>query len=237
DFSFLHFGDLTLARGEVTQVEQTGASENEQPVYANYYAFSLAGQRHTGVSYATGQSATVGEQVEIEYDESDPSFSRIAGMRRGMFGPAVLFVLIFPAVGLLFVFFSTRSGLRRARLLREGQFALGKLVSSEETNVQINKRPVFELTFEFISREGQRREAKARTTTPHTLEDEAQEPLLYDPKQPAIAYVLDELPSRPHVDSVGELKGSFGAVIPLLIIPVLAIGLNLLIALWRLKLL
>lgn len=237
DLSVLHFGTLTSARGQITQVEQTGASENEQPVYANYYAFSLAGQRQTGVSYSTGEAGTVGAEVEVEYDESDPTWSRIAGMRRGHFGPLVLFVLIFPAIGLAFVFFALRSGWRRSRLLRNGEFTMGRLVGKEPTNVTVNKRRVYELTFEFISRDGQRREAKARTTDTQRLEDEAQEPLLYDPDNPSVAYVLDELPQRPSIDGTGELEGRFGAAIGLIIIPGIVIGANVLAALWKMGLL
>ncbi|HEY0142122.1 MAG TPA: DUF3592 domain-containing protein [Thermoanaerobaculia bacterium] len=234
DLSFLKFGSLAQTSGQVTQVEATAASENEQPVYANYYAFSLAGRRHTGVSYVTGSAATVGETVEIEYDASDPSWSRIAGMRRAMFGSwALLFALIFPGIGLTIALFSLRSGLRRARLLRNGQLAMGKLVGKEATSTTVNKRRVYELTFEFITREGQRREAKARTTFPHTLEDERQEPLLYDPQKPNVVYVLDEVPGRPHVDGMGELEGQPLTAFARFIIPALAIGGNVLVALYR----
>ena len=60
------------------------------------------------------------------------------------------------------------------------------------------------------------------------LEDEAAEPLLYDPNNPAHAYVLDELPSRPEFEPTGELRGrakGYAAVI----VPALVIAANLLV--------
>lgn len=220
----LSFGDLAgQATAEVTQVEETGASENDQRIYKNYYAFSLAGQRHTGASYSRGSAATVGEKVEVEYDEDDPQLSRIAGMRRKMFGPFVLFVFIFPAVGALVVYFATRSGLRRSRLLQNGLLAAGTLKAKEPTNMTVNKRRVYELTFEFVTRDGRRCEAKARTTDTGRLEDEHQEPLLYDPENPETAYVLDEVPARPTLSPDGELEGRPIAAVLLLIIPLLSI--------------
>lgn len=233
DLSFLQSGPFATARGQVTQVEPTGASEGQQPVFRNYYAFSLAGQRHTGVSYVTGNAPQVGQTVEIEYVEDDPAWSRIAGMRRAMFGPVVLMVLIFPTVGLIIALFSLRSGLRRMRLLRGGQFAMGKLIHKEATNVTVNRRRVYELTFEFIARDGQRHRGAARTSFPHKLEDEAEEPLLYDPDRPSVVYLLDELPARPRFDAMGELEGQPLAALGLAVIPALAIGGNLLIALYR----
>lgn len=233
DVSFLHFGPLGRARGQVTQVENTGAREGEIAVFRSDYAFSLAGRRHTGVSYVTGDAPAVGETVEIEYDESDPSWSRIAGMRRAMFGPAVLLVLVFPAAGLVIALFSLGPGVRRVRLLRSGDLAVGKLIAKEATSITVNHRQIHEMTFEFVTRDGQRREATTRTGVPYKLESEEGEPLLYHPRNPSVIYVLDELPSRPRVDAMGELEGQPLTALKLFVIPALAIGINLLIALYR----
>ena len=75
------------AVGRVTRIEETGASENHQRVEAAHYEFSVAGRLFTGKSYSTGGSPATGANVTIEYDEDNPERSRIAGMRRAMFGP------------------------------------------------------------------------------------------------------------------------------------------------------
>lgn len=225
DLSVLTFrGVLAQTEGLITSTQPTGASEGEQPVVANHYEYSVAGRRMSGTSYTLGSSAATGEKVTVEYKPDDPLTSRVEGMRRGQFGPVVLLVTIFPLIGLLIIYFSTRSGLRRAHLLRNGVFTTGKLVSREATNMTVNKRRVYELTFAFATRDGRRSEAKARSTDPSTLEDEESEPLLYDPEQPERVYVLDEVPARPQLDGTGELVGRPIAALFSLILPALVIG-------------
>jgi hypothetical protein len=90
---------------------------------------------------------------------------------------------------------------------------------------------VWELTFDFTARDGRQCQAKARTTDTARLEDEAHEPLLYDPDDTTRAYVLDEAPSRPKLDPDGQLEGRPLAAIFALIIPALVIGGNALL-LW-----
>ena len=225
DFSFATFHVDGRARGRVTQVEGTGASENKQSVEAMHYEYSVAGRTLTGKSFATGSSVTTGDEVTVEYDEGSPERSRIAGMRRAMFGPFAAIVVIFPLVGFVIVYFSLRSGLRRNQLLRDGILTNGTLIDRAPTNVTVNHRRVWELTFEFTDRNGQRREAKARGTDTSRLEDDPREPLLYDPNDPERAYVLDEAPARPRLEN-GELVGRGFAAIPVLIIPALVIAGN-----------
>ncbi|HEX2834281.1 MAG TPA: DUF3592 domain-containing protein [Thermoanaerobaculia bacterium] len=219
DFSFLTFaGQHPRVQGRVTQVENTNASENKQRITANHYQFSVAGKSFTGKSYSTGGQLEQDDDVTIEYDENNPARSRIAGMRRAMFGPWVSFVILFPLVGAVIAFFSMRGGPRRNRLLREGLLTTGKLVSKTATNMTVNNRRVYELTFEFVARDGRRGQASARTSLVERLQDEATEPLLYDPADPNRAFMLDEVPTRPQIVN-GELQGRpvaafFAALLP-----------------------
>jgi hypothetical protein len=225
DFSFLTFrGELARVMGKVTTVEDTGASENKRRVRANHYEYSVAGQRFQATSYSTGDSKAPGESVTVEYKEGDPEASRIEGMRRKMFGPAVAFVVIFPLIGFAILVFAMKAGSHRTHLLQNGLFTTGKLISKEATNMTVNKRRVMELTFEFTARDGRRCQAKARTTDTARLEDEAQEPLLYDPENPETAYVLDEIPSRPAINGLGELEGRPVAAFASLILPLIVIA-------------
>ena len=229
DFSFATFHVDGHTRGRVISVEATGASENEQSVYAHHYEYSVAGQTFQGTSYSTGGNASEGQEVTIDYDEGSPQRSRIAGMRRATFGPFAAIVVIFPAIGFVILYFGTRSGARRNELLREGILTTGTLIRREPTNMTINKQRVWECTFEFTDRNGQRHEAAARGTDTTRLEDEPREPLLYDPNDPEKAYVLDEAPARPRLEN-GELVGrGFGAIFAL-ILPGIVIAFNVFMA-------
>lgn len=225
DLSFLTFrGTHETVEGRVTEVIETGASVNKVRVRANHYEYSVAGNRLTGTSYSTGERVDAGETVTVEYDEDDPARSRIEGMRRAMFGPAVLFVTIFPFIGLVLLIPAMITGLRRNRILRDGLVANGRLISKSPTNVTVNNRPLYELRFEFTSRDGRRCEAKARATDTERLEDESQEPLLYDPADPTRAYLLDDAPARPEFEPNGDLRGNTARAIRVLILPAIVIG-------------
>ena len=226
DLSFATFRASGRTTGRVVRTVDTGASENESQIRASHYQFSVAGSRFDGESYATGAAPAEGTEVPIEYDEANPARSRIAGMRRALFGPWALFVVIFPFAGFVILYFATRSGLRRNHLLREGILTTGTLLRKEPTNMTVNKRRVWELTFEFKDRIGMRQEVSARTTDTMRLEDEAAEPLLYDPNDPKRAYVLDEVPSRPRFEGNGEIAGRGVAALFALLLPLFVIVVN-----------
>ena len=54
------------------------------------------------------------------------------------------------------------------RYVADGILTTGKFVSREPTNMTVNKQRVWEVTFEFTDRNGQRHEAKARSTDEST---------------------------------------------------------------------
>lgn len=231
DYSFLTFRNATgRAIGKVTQVQDTGSSVNDREVVASHYQFSVAGQSYDGRSYTTESTPSEGDAVTIEFDEGNPGRSRITGMRRAPFGPAAMVVSIFPLVGLAFLIGGTRWGGKRTHLLRHGVFTTAKPIGKEPTNVTINKRPVWEVRYEFVDRNGQRREATARATDTTKLEDEAREPMLYDPEDPNRSCVLDEGPGRPRFEN-GQLLARPLPAFFALILPTIVLAANLFV-LW-----
>ena len=233
DLSFLNFrGPFSHADGRVLGIERTNASENHAHIYENRYEFSAAGEWFRGVSYSTGKpDLSVGDTVRIEYKEDDPRQSRIAGLRRGLFGPGVLFVLLFPLVGAAFVAGAMLYGMKRNRLLRTGLVTAGVLKKQRPTNTTIQNRRVYELTFAFTDWMGRPQQAVVRSSRPEKLMDEREEPMLYDVDDPSSACMLDDAPSRPAVDENGELQGRLGAAVAAVILPVLVVGGNVLYAL------
>jgi hypothetical protein len=225
DLSFLTFrGPHPTAQGVVLAVVDTGASEDEVRVQANHYEYSVAGRSFHGISYTTGSAAGPGASVTVEYDPAQPERSRIAGMRRSLFGPAAALAILFPLIGLVLVILAGRIGAKRNRLLRDGLLATGTLTKKSATSMKVNQQPVFELTFAFTTRDGRRCETKTRTHLPARLEDEAQEPLLYDPNDPKVAYILDEAPARPQFELNGELRGHGLGALSYLLVPLLVVA-------------
>jgi hypothetical protein len=234
-------GDVARAQGHVTRIEQTNFSEGGGknkpgvPIYRVAYTFLSADERsHSGYSYVVGGASQGAEGVvEVEYLPDDPATSRIKGWRRKPNGMGAIFVVLFPAVGLALALLGIVKGLRRARLLRVGRPAFGRLVDKQPTNVKINNRPVMKLVFEFKDEKGATHRAEARSHVPEKLEDDADEPLVYDPANPSQAQLLDELPGTVRIGAGGRIDGEHSLRGLLgLGLAVLVLGAHGLVGLW-----
>jgi hypothetical protein len=207
DLSFLHFtGRIVTVEGIVTMSVNTGASENDVPVFENHATFTAESEEREVVSYSTGQAPGNGETVTIEYPAGKPQYARIKGMRRQIFGPVVLFVVIFPVIGLAFLFAGLKKSLRVIRLLQNGALATGKLISKVPTQTRINNQQVYKVTFRFKDHSGHEWDVTEKTHLPHLLEDEAEESLLYLPSDPRFATMLDALPRTPSINERGNIE-------------------------------
>jgi len=229
DLSFMTFRPpYEEAQGTVRAIKTTGASEDRQKIVRVDYSYRMAGEELQGISYRLAPGPEAGEQVTVEYLPNAPRKSRIAGMRRDLWSPWILLVALFPAGCLIFVIISVRTGLRRCQLLGLGMVTTGKLIDKRRTSATINKQRVYELIFEFHSYDGRQFTTSARSHRTERLEDEHEEPLLYDPLDPSKAVLVDSLPSRPELDEAGNLRGAPAPfVLFALSLPALVVGINL----------
>lgn len=215
--------------GDIMAIEQTNASVNDAPVYKIVYGFDVEGKIRTGNGYAYGQTYQVGQEVQIKYRPDAPDKSYIMGARRSMFPAFVLFILIFPAVGLAFLIPSFLQNLKAVRLLENGAFTRGKMAEKSGTNttIKINNTtyPVYKYSFEFTTA-GRTYTAACRTHQTWKVEDEEQEIILYDRFNPGFNVVYDAAPNMPGISAAGELKPAPAWKAVNLILPALGIGLN-----------
>jgi hypothetical protein len=203
---FLFRFQTKSTQGIVERVQESSASENETAIFeVSYTYFDNLGRQQSGTSYSTGAPG-VGARVTVEYLTGFPSISRVEGMRRKPFGPFALISILFPLIGLGFLYAGIKYGLKANRLLKQGRIAFGKLISSEATGASINDQPVIKLTFSFTANDGEEYEAIAKTHEPEDLRDEEEEPLLYDEKDPSYAVLLDDLPGSTAFDPSGKLN-------------------------------
>lgn len=213
-------GKLEQARGTVIASEETNMEENEVEVYAIYFRFQVAGQTYKGKSYLTGRGLPKGRPVTVEYKANAPSrYARIRGLRATPFGGFILFVLLFPLVGLFLFLPGLSKGLRANHLLKEGKLAYARLLEMRETNTEINDEPVMELIFEFEADDGRTYQISEKTHKPDDLLDDEEERLLYDPLDPNRAVLFDNLPGTPEIDTKGHFvfspwRGIFSLFLP-----------------------
>lgn len=159
-------GLLATTTGVITAVHDTKASESDGRIYALDYAFMPPGSevRFTGTSYVTGEPYHYNGKVTVEYRANSPQVSRIHGLRTAEFGWPVIFVAIFPAVGLALLLWRFFTGLRALQLLKYGVSAPATLVSVQYTNVYAHRQGrIYRLTFEFTAGNGQRYTASCKT--------------------------------------------------------------------------
>lgn len=232
-------GEMVQASGHVIAIESTGYSEGGSddtpgtPVFGVRYQFSDSrGVVHQGMSYTLGAVYAPDGPVSIEYRADDPKTSRIVGARTS---PApiwvLLIIIIFPTIGVVFLFSGLREGIRRTSLLGSGKLARGKLTSKSPTNTSIKNQQVFKFEFEFEAEDGSRHIAVARTHETQRLQNEETEQVLYHPRNPARSCVVDSLPAGVTIGPDGRFRApnplrTLGILLPpLILLAVNAIGL------------
>ena len=212
--SWYHFrGDIRTVEGNVLYNDKTGMSEGGSkhsdgtPIYATHYAFTTTDNvKYEGISYATGRFHNKGETVTIEYPSGKPKISRIRGMGRKHVGLFGLMPVPLPLIGSCLIIAGLKKGVKANRLLTRGELTTGRLKSKVRTKTQVNDQYVYKLTFEFNTADGATAEAVAKTHNTEVLENETEEPLLYDPLLPSYAIMLDDLPGSPRIDQGGNIK-------------------------------
>jgi hypothetical protein len=221
DFSSMLYSGSSWASsgGVVTGSSRTCFSEGGSkhrsgtPIYANHFRFRAAdGNEYDGVSYTRGAFSAGGggaessvNQVSVQYLSSNPRVSRIAGQRLKPFSPEVAFILLFPLIGFCFISVGLISGIRSFRLLCSGEAVLGTLEKKEPTNVTVNNRRVYALTFSFKTKNGYPASTVVKTNEPEKLEDDSEERLFYDPAEPSRATLFDTLPGGVGINERGEI--------------------------------
>jgi len=204
-------------------VEATNSSENDEAIYRVDYTFTDDdGVARTGASY-TKDSSVRGDHP-VEYLADDPGKSRLVGMRSRPFGWWVVFVLLFPIVGLGMAIPQLVAGHRATRLLRFGVETHGTLLVKKATSVTVDNMSIMALTFEYQVG-GRPYRTTVKTLETSMLEDDAQEPMIYDPQDPSRATTLDHLPGSPKISADGEIASLPGYAFLLLVMPVVTTAL------------
>jgi hypothetical protein len=234
--NFVFFsGDLVSTEATVTEIAQTNVQINDREVCNYVYSYHVEGKSYLGATKGFAGYCDIGDSVAIEYCVNDHARSRIPDMSIGSLG--VFFGMIFPVVGLGFIFAGQRKAGRGARLLRDGKLATGSLIKREPTNTTVNNQRVYKYTFEFKAEDNQIYTVSARSHLPHRFAGETtnvagseseetddipagvNEPLVHDEYNPSVSVLLDDLPGEPRFDEHGDIAGNVGGLILRLMIP------------------
>lgn len=186
-----------VVAGYLTGRQETNASSNKKRIHEYRYRYAVGSERYQGKSFDTYQSFKIGDDVLVQYVEGNPGLSRIAGMRAAPFPWWIaLFTGIFPSIGGTMLYFAFKRYRRNVGLVVGGVVTTGAVTRKEATSTRVNKQTVYQVFFRFRSMDGREHEACVSTHLTDDLGDERDEPLVYDPVDPARAVLLDSLPPR-----------------------------------------
>ncbi len=137
-------GPIERTTGTVVEIASTSASVNRRRVMA--VTFEHSGRTGTSYGEAATEALEPGAIVAVEMPAGRPQGARIVGMRRTKFPEWTLAPVGIPLVGPLFVMaLAVGVGWRRVGILRRSESVIGKVLSSERTNVRINRQRVHRL--------------------------------------------------------------------------------------------
>jgi hypothetical protein len=185
------------ARCTIQLVESTHAYVNDRLVLRYAYKFNTVedpSKTYYAEAYSTKEYLP-GQQVDVVYQSGNPDISLPNGMDASVMGWIGLLTLIFPSAGLALGLPGLVRGIRNIGILQRGEIARGKLLSSIPTGVRINNALVMRLTFEFLDAYGRTHHAETKTHETNSLTDEPDELLVYNPRHPENAVLVDALPS------------------------------------------
>jgi hypothetical protein len=225
-------GPLQTAAGQITAIRKTnftiGARKGRSgtPVYAHDYSFALNDRTFAGTSYTTGTTHRASDKVTIEFPATDPTHSRIVGMRSAMMPLAMALIGLMPLPGLVLAMVGFVKGRKAIDLLANGQITGAKLIDQRPTNARVNNQIVYAFTFEFQANDGQSYQTVVKTHRTEKLTDEEREMLLYDRANPARAILFDSLPGRVTLNENGGFDPTSAASLYMLL-PSLALFGNL----------
>ena len=192
DFSsFSYSEDDPIVTGVVTSRKNTSSTVNDNVVIKYDYYFYVNRKKIEGVGYTTIE---LPDTVEIQYQKNIPEKSRIVGTISAVMPFWVIFFfLIFPTIGGIMLFFSSRKVLNYIRIVQIGQVTFGIYVRREITGASVNEQNVYRFFFKF-SYQGKEYEATGETHKVYKLTDEQFEPLVFNPNNPNEAVMIDGFP-------------------------------------------
>ncbi|VAW98641.1 hypothetical protein MNBD_GAMMA22-1595 [hydrothermal vent metagenome] len=207
DVSFLYFtGDIKVTTGRVIESDETNMEINERSVWVNTYEYiDDEGFEYLRNVYTTGYGMRSGQQLTVEYPVDYPKYGRVPGKRSAEFSSWLLLTYLLPLIGLSLVYFGIRRGLRDYKMLKSGIITKAKLVQKKATNTTVNDSRVYALTFEFKAQDQKTYQKMIKTHQTADFEDDEFERLFYDPSNPTVSTLVDDLAGDQELDDSGNI--------------------------------
>jgi hypothetical protein len=202
--------EFTRARAVITAINETQYTVNDVSLFEYHYRYSTGeAQMHLGSFLEYEGLYRAGQEIQVEYLNSSPEVSKFSGRdRRNLDQIMFLAGLGGTLTGFLFLVPSIRKTRRERKILTSGRPAMGTLLHAEPTNMKVNEQTVFKLTFEFSTDRNQSQQFTIKSHMLRNLTEGQSRMLVYDPRQPSNAVIVETLPDpvARYVSKVLELS-------------------------------
>jgi Protein of unknown function (DUF3592) len=200
-----------------------GLTRPGENIYKYFYIYRVMGKSYEASSVGIDRQVDKQTTLVVEYLKNRPSISRIQGMSPGLHlsGRVTPLVIIIVIILIAFsaVYSMTRKRVYLYRLLRIGQTAIGT-VKTKNILSRSSGREWYEVVYEFVV-EGCAYQVIDRPYYTEQIEIGEQRTLLYDPKNPHKAALLDNIPCSIVLDESGQISsGSLLSTITISLIPI-----------------
>ena len=221
-------GKWVNVQGTVLTVNSTSSEVNDQRIYAYEFRYLAGDETLEASSYDSYRpEIQVGKLVAVQYKSGNHKRARIEGMSSSTFPVWVAFACVFPLFGFFMIIGGLLYNIKALKLLIYGQFSKGKMIDKTITGSSVNNNYVYKYIFEFAVG-GSKYQAKCSTYQTWKVEDEAMEIILYDKSDPNKSIVYDAIAGVPEITPDGRFDATPLRNASLLILPIVAIGLNIL---------
>lgn len=168
-----------------------GGSSSSSTEYRVGYRFAVGGQNYEGedgVSFEEWERLRELEPVQVQYVTSNPETNRIAGNT----STALFYVFgavggVAALIGVVLLVKSVGSAKTKAHIWAHGADTEASVASVEETNVKINKRPMWVVRYEYRDHTGQARQGQSdymSAAKAHAWKTGNRVPIRYDREKP-----------------------------------------------------
>lgn len=196
--------DDPLTAGLLIDKAQSGAGvgsrTRSEDIFQYDYTFAIGSAKYSGRSYAKDRELETGDHVEVAYVDAQPEYSHIKGMTAAPFVTGGIWLGLIAAViaatGIAFLYFGIKRWNKQIYLVRRGVLTTSSLTRKTRTDTQYNGRYEYELHFQFLDQGGTLFTTTLQTEKIELLEDDQHQGVLYDPKDPNCAVMLDMLPRQ-----------------------------------------
>lgn len=198
DFASITFEkDLLESNGKLTKIKDAKYSENDDVFFEYSYVFYVNDKKYNGKSYDTLHNYNLDSIVQIEYQQNNPSKSRIKNMRMAPCGVGwFLFSLIFPLVGLILILLNLKYLNFKLKYIKQGLLSRALILNKKKIIPDDSDTlATYNIEIQYLTIEKSYVKSLISLTVNEIDEDEIYVDIIYLPWKPSDAIPLRQLPN------------------------------------------